>query len=167
MLPAMAGWMRDHFLQGAGKVVYGSIVALTLMIVLDFEDARAGAAVIALLGALVAVACAEAYAEVLEEMLLHRRPLTRAERLRIVEGVALHMVPGLAPVAFFVLAATGALGLETAYGLAEWTGIALLGLLAFAAYRAAGGSVARSLLAGTLLTGVGLVVVVLKLVLEH
>jgi hypothetical protein len=163
----MTARFRQHLLLGAGKVVYGSIVALTLIIVLDFDDARAGAAVLSLLAALVAVGCAEAYAEFLEEMLQRRRPLRGRERVTIVEGIALHLTPALAPIAFFLLAAVRAIKLEVAYGLAEWTGVAVLGLFAFGAYRAAGASVGRSLVAGGALTAVGLLLVVVKLWADH
>lgn len=163
----MRAWLREHLLPGAGKVVYGSIVALTLVIVLDFEDARGGAAVLSLLAALVAVGFAEAYAEFLEQMLRNRRPLRGRERVEILEGIALHLLPALAPILFFLLVAVRVLGLETAYGLAEWTGVAVIGLFAFGAYRAAGASVARSLLAGGALTAVGLGLVVIKLLADH
>jgi hypothetical protein len=163
----MSGWLREHLLPGAGKVVYGSIVALTLIIVLDFDDARAGAAVLSLLAALVAVGCAEAYSEFLEEMIHRRRTLQGRERVRIVEGIALHLTPALAPIAFFLLAALRAIRLELAYGLAEWTGVAVLGLFAFGAYRAAGASIGRSLIAGAALTAVGLGLVVVKLFADH
>jgi hypothetical protein len=159
--------MRDHLLPGAGKVVYGSIVALTLVIVLDFDDAKGGAAVLSLVAALVAVGCAEAYAEFLEAMLHRRRTLQGRERLSIVEGIVLHLLPALAPIAFFLLAAVRAIKLETAYGLAEWTGVAVLGLFAYGAYRAAGASVGRSLVAGAGLTAVGLALVVVKLFADH
>ncbi len=163
----MRGWLRLHLLPGAGKVIYGSIVALTLVIVMDFEEARGGATVLSLLAALIAVGFAEAYAEFLEEMLRNRRPLRRRERWAIVEGVGLHLSPCLAPIAFFLLAAVRVIGLETAFGLAEWFGVAVIGLFAFAAYRAAGASIGRSLVAGGLLTGVGLMLVVVKLWADH
>lgn len=163
----MRVWLREHLLPGAGKVVYGSIVALTLVIVLDFEDARGGAAVLSLLAALIAVGFAEAYAEFLAEMIQHRRALRGAERVRILEGIALHLLPALAPIAFFLLVGVRLLGLETAYGLAEWTGVAVIGLFAFGAYRAAGASIGRSLVAGGALTAVGLVLVLIKLWADH
>lgn len=163
----MLAWLRAHVVDGAGKVVYGSIVALALIIVLDFDDATAGGAALSLLAALFAVGCAEAYGEFLEAMIHRRRTLRGAERLEIVEGVVLHLLPALAPIPFFLLAAVRAIGLEVAYGLAEWTGVAALGLFAFGAYRAAGGSFARSLVAGGLLTGVGLLLVVVKLIADH
>lgn len=163
----MTTWLREHLLHGAGKVIYGSIVALTLIIVLDFEDATGGAAVLSIVLALIGVAFAEAYAEFLQEMIKNRRPLRRRERLAIFEGVGMHLLPSLVPVVFFLLAWLRALKLETAYGLAEWTGVAVLGLFGFGAYRAAGASVGRSLIAGTALTGVGLVLVLIKLFADH
>lgn len=161
-------WLRHHVASGhAGNVVYGSIVVLALVLVLDHEHADATTAIASVVGAVLVVAVAEAYAEVLQGMISGHHRLTQSERREIAAGIVVHAVAASAPVAFFVLARLDALDLETAYVLAKWFGVAVLGLYAFGAYRAAGVPVGRSLVAGALLTAVGLVLVALKSLVGH
>lgn len=161
-------WLRHHVTQGhAGNVVYGSIVVLAMVLVLDHEHASSATAIVSIVGAVFVVAVAEAYAEFLQEMIAHRRALNRDERRQIVAGITVHGVAALAPIVFFVLARLDVLALQTAYTIAKWVGVAVLGFYAFAAYRAAGLGVRRSLLAGAALTLVGLSLVGLKALVGH
>lgn len=162
------GWIRHHVTSGhAGNVVYGSIVVFALVLVLSHEHASAGTAIISIVGAVFVVAVAEAYAEVLQEMIQLHRPLRAKERREIVAGIAVHGVAALAPIVFFVLAALDWMELDTAYTVAKWFGVAVLGIYAFAAYRASGVGVGRSLIAGGALTLVGLLLVALKSIVGH
>jgi hypothetical protein len=162
------GFLRHHVTQGhAGNVVYGAIVVLALVLVLDHEHAAASTAIVSIAGAVFVVAIAEAYSEALQEMIELRRPLTTSDRRQIVGGITVHAVGALAPIFFFVLARAGWMELETAYTVAKWFGVAVLGLYAFGAYRAAGLSLTRSLVAGAILTGVGLLLVALKALVGH
>ena len=161
-------WLRHHLTAGhAGNVVYGSIVVLALVLVLSHEGASAGTAIVSIVGAVLVVAVAEAYAEFLQEMIQLHRPLRGRDRRQILAGIAVHGIAALAPIVFFVLAALDAMELETAYTVAKWFGVAVLGLYAYGAYRAAGVGVGRSLLAGALLTGIGLLLVALKSLVGH
>ncbi|MDW5594653.1 hypothetical protein VSS74_09920 [Conexibacter stalactiti] len=161
-------WLRHHVTEGhAGTVVYGSIVVLALVLVLDHEHASPATAIISIVGAAFVVAVAEAYAEFLQEMIELHRPLTGRDRREILAGIAVHGVAALAPIVFFVLAALDWMELETAYTTAKWFGVAILGLYAFGAYRAAGVSVGRSLVAGAVLTTIGVLLVLLKSLVGH
>ncbi len=162
------GWIRHHVTSGhAGNVVYGSIVVFALVLVLSHEHASAGTAIVSIVGAVFVVAVAEAYAEVLQEMIQLHRPLRAKERREIVAGIAVHGVAALAPIVFFVLAALDWMELDTAYTVAKWFGVAVLGIYAFAAYRASGVGVGRSLIAGGALTLIGLLLVALKSIVGH
>jgi hypothetical protein len=162
------GWLRHHVTEGhAGNVVYGSIVVLALVLVLQHEHASASTAIVSIIGASLVVSIAEAYAEFLQEMIQLHRPLRGRERRQILAGIAVHGVAALVPIVFFVLAQVSAISLDAAYTSAKWTGTGVLGLYGFGAYRAAGGSVQRSLVAGGLLTLIGVVLVLLKSILGH
>jgi hypothetical protein len=52
------------------------------------------------------------------------------------------------PAAFFVLAATGAIGVGTAFAVAKWSGLGLIAFYGFCAARLAGAKLAASLLQG-------------------
>lgn len=161
-------WLRHHVTSGhAGNVVYGSIVVLALVLVLSHEHASAGTAIVSIVGAVFVVAVAEAYAEFLQEMIQLHRPLRGRDRRQILAGIAVHGIAALAPIVFFVMAALDWLELDTAYTVAKWFGVAVLGIYAFAAYRSSGVGVGRSLLAGGALTTVGLLLVALKSIVGH
>lgn len=161
-------WLRHHVTEGhAANVVYGSIVVLALVLVLSHEHASAGTAIVSIIGASLVVSIAEAYSEFLQEMIQLHRPLRGRERRQILAGIAVHGVAALGPIVFFVLAALDAISLDTAYTTAKWVGVGVLGLYAFGAYRAAGGSIQRSLFAGGAMTLVGVVLVLLKSVFGH
>jgi hypothetical protein len=161
-------WVRHHVTAGhAGNVVYGSIVVFALVLVLSHEHASAVTAIVSIVGAVFVVAVAEAYAEFLQEMIQLHRPLRGRERRQIFAGIAVHGIAALAPIVFFVLAALDWMELDTAYTTAKWFGVAVLGVYAFGAYRAAGVSVGRSALAGAVMTGIGLLLVALKAIAGH
>ncbi|HEY4280117.1 MAG TPA: hypothetical protein VGM91_17970 [Conexibacter sp.] len=161
-------WLRHHVTEGhAGNVVYGSIVVFALVLVLDHEHASPVTAIVSIAGAVFVVAVAEAYAEFLQEMIQLHRQLRRRERSGIFAGIAVHVVAAIAPIVFFVLAALGALSRDAAFTTAKWFGAGVLGVYAFAAYRAAGVSLGRSVVAGASLTAIGLLLVALKAVLGH
>ncbi|ADB51512.1 hypothetical protein [Conexibacter woesei] len=161
-------WLRHHVTEGhAGNVVYGSIVVLALVLVLDHEGASARTAIVSIAGAVIVVAIAEAYAEVLQVMITGHRELRGSDRVDIAAGIAVHGVAAIMPIVFFVLAALDAMKLETAYTTARWFGVCVLGLYAFGAYRAAGVTVTRSLIAGGVLTLIGVVLVMLKSLVGH
>lgn len=162
------GWLRHHVTtRHAGNVVYGSIVVLALVLVLSHEHASAGTAIVSILGAAFVVAVAEAYAEFLQEMIELRHELHGPERRQLLAGIAVHGLAALAPIVFFVLAKLHAIDLATAYTTAKWVGVAVLGLYAYGAYRAAGAGIPRSLVAGTVMTCVGLFLVLLKSLVGH
>lgn len=161
-------WLRHHVTEGhAGNVVYGSIVVLALVLVLDHEHATARTAIVSIIGAVLVVAIAEAYAETLQTMISGHHELRGSDRLEIGAGIAVHGVAAIMPITFFVLSALGAMKLETAYTTARWFGVGVLGLYAFGAYRAAGMTVTRSLVAGGVLTAIGIVLVLLKSIIGH
>src|SRR5437867_2723297 len=101
--------------------------------------------VASLLGTGVAVGLAELYAEVvgIETSERHR---VRREQVRELLADALAIGFGVAfPAVFFVLAAAGAIELDTAFALAKWTGLGLIGFYGFVASRYAGNTVTRAL----------------------
>jgi hypothetical protein len=161
-------WLRHHITSGhAGNVVYGSIVVLAVVLVLSHEHASAGTAIVSIAGASLVVSIAEAYSELLQEMIQLHRPLRWREWHEILAGIAVHGVAALAPIVFFVLAQLDVIGLDTAYTTAKWVGAGVLGLYAFGAYRAAGGTIWHSLVAGGAMTLVGVALVLLKSLVGH
>jgi hypothetical protein len=66
------------------------------------------------------------------------------------------------PAVFFVLSALGLLQVDTAFRIAKWTGLALIGFYGFWAARFAGAAPHRALLKGALVALIGAGLIALK-----
>jgi hypothetical protein len=144
------------------RVIYGSIIGLALVVALEHDPPRPGVMVGTLLGTAVAVGLAELYSEIVGREVRTRRRVARAHVGEIaadVGGVAI----GIAfPAIFFLLSVTGAMEVETAFTLAKWSGLALIGGYGFLAARLAGASVPAALLQAAAIALVGAFLIVLK-----
>jgi hypothetical protein len=127
------------------RVVYGAIIGLALIVALEKHPPAAGTMIASLLGTAVAVGLAELYAEIvgIETSERHR---VRREQVGELLDDSLAVAFGVAfPVVFFLLAAFGAIDVDTAFDLAKWTGLGLIAFYGFAAARYAGNSTTRAL----------------------
>jgi hypothetical protein len=148
------------------RVVYGSIIGLALVVALEAHPPSAGFVIGALLATAMAVALAELYSEAIGgEMRAHRR-LERAEmRDMAVDAGAVAFGVGF-PAVFFLLAAAGALEERTAFTVAKWTGLGLIGAYGFAASRLAGLNVGGALVRGAGIAAVGAFLIAVKAILH-
>jgi VIT1/CCC1 family predicted Fe2+/Mn2+ transporter len=148
------------------RVVYGSIIGLALVAALEAHPPGAGFMVGALLATAVAVALAELYSDILGGEVRARRRLARAEvRHMAVDASAVAF--GIAfPAVFFVLAAAGAMEEHTAFTVAKWSGLGLIGIYGFVASRLGGQTPAASLLRGAGIALVGAFLIAMKALLH-
>jgi hypothetical protein len=144
------------------RVVYGSIIGLALVLALQAHPPAAGAVVASLLGTAAAVAGAELYSELVGfETSRHRKAEPpevrelRADVVAVAFGISF-------PALFFVLAAIGTLEVATAFTVAKWTGLGLIGTYGFAGARLSGASVAASLVQAAVVGLIGAALIVLK-----
>jgi hypothetical protein len=149
-----------------GRVVYGSIIGLALIVSLEAHPPAAGQVVAALLATAVAVALAEVYSETIGASTRQDgRP--GGERLGPIVEDGLAVAFGIAfPDVFFILAALGAVELDTAFTLAKWTGLALVGFYGYCAGRLSGAGNGRALLQGLAVGLIGAVLIALKALLH-
>ncbi len=120
------------------RVIYGAIIGLALVVALEHQPPGAGVVVATLLGTALAVGLAELYSEVVGAEIRIRRRIDRP-RLREIGLDVIAVGFGISfPGVFFLLAAAGAMEVETAFTLAKWTGLALVGFYGFVAARLAG-----------------------------
>jgi hypothetical protein len=128
------------------RVIYGAIIGLALIVALEAHPPSSGVVVATLLGTAVAVGLAELYSDILgiETRTRHEvRPDELHHRVDDVVAVAF----GIAfPAVFFILAAAHAIEDETAFTIAKWSGLGLIGFYGFSAARLVG----RGWLASTL-----------------
>jgi hypothetical protein len=130
------------------RLIYGAIIGLALVVSLQDHPPKPGVMVGTILATAVAVGLAELYSEVIGARIRSRRH-PDGERLRhIVDDVGAVAFGVGFPAAFFVLAATGAIGVGTAFAVAKWSGLGLIAFYGFCAARLAGAKLAASLLQG-------------------
>lgn len=145
----MAGFVERHLRSNqVARVVYGAIIGLALVVALEAHPPKVGVVIASLLGTTVAVALAEVYSETLGTEVRTRRPVDRTHR-REIWSDTLAVAFGIAfPAVFFLLAAAGATELDTAFDLAKWSGLGLIGFYGFAAARLAGEGLTTALIKG-------------------
>ena len=137
------------------RVIYGANIGLALVVALEHQPPRPGVVVATLLGTALAVALAELYSEVVGAEIRFRRRIDHPRLREIGRDVAAVAFGISFPGVFFVLAAAGAMEVETAFELAKWTGLALVGFYGFIAARLAGLGLGRSLAQGAAVALIG------------
>jgi hypothetical protein len=144
------------------RVVYGSIIGLALVVALEAHPPPAGAVIASLVATAIAVGLAELYSELIGFETSHRRKAGRTE-VRELRGDIAAVGFGIAfPAVFFLLAALDVLEVDTAFTLAKWTGVGLIGLYGFAGARLAGSSLHAALVKAAAVALIGAALIVLK-----
>jgi len=162
-MKTLAGFLRSHLASSqVSRVVYGAIIGLALVVALEGHPPPAGAVIASLLGTGVAVALAEVYSETLgTEVRTHRR--VEGESRRAIWADTAAVAFGITfPGVFFVLAAAGATDVDTAFDLAKWSGVGLIGFYGFCAARLSGGPLTSALVKGVAAALIGAFLIAVK-----
>jgi hypothetical protein len=159
--------IEDHLgSRQVSRVIYGAIIGLALVVALEAHPPSSGVVVGTLLGTAVAVGLAELYSDVLGTEARTRRHVRGVELRGMVSDVAA-VAAGIAfPVVFFVLAAAGAIDEGTAFTIAKWSGVGLIGFYGFWAARLAGEGVSASVLRALAAALIGAFLIALKALLH-
>jgi hypothetical protein len=142
------------------------VIVLAVVVALDDTAVSGGDALASIVGAAVATVLAELYAEYLGDTIREGRRPTRAEERAVIRNVTVGFVAAILPAAFFVLALLDVIELNTAFTIATWTGLGIVGTYAFAANRLAGLTVVSSLLSGTGFVVIGAILIAIKSVVH-
>jgi hypothetical protein len=128
------------------RVIYGSIIGLALVVTLEDHPPKAGVVVASICATALAVSLAELYSDLVgAETRTHARP--ERVRVRVFAKEASAAALGIAfPAVFFVLAAAGALEVDTAFTIAKWSGLGLIGLYGYFGARLSGRSLPAAIL---------------------
>ena len=159
MTVTLRGHLRSR---SVARVVYGAIVGLALVVALEDHPATAAATAAIVLGTAVAVALAELYSELLGLRVRLGPGVDRGHRVAIVENMTAVAIGAGFPAVFFLLAATGAIELGTAFSLAKWSGLGLISSYGFAAARLGGTDLKGSVLQGLAVGAIGALVIAIK-----
>jgi hypothetical protein len=137
-----------------GRVIYGAIIGMALIVVLEGHPPKPARVVSALVATALAVGLAELYSELVGMQTRLRERVSREHVREVLRDVLAVAFGILFPAVFFVLAAADAIDLDTAFDIAKWSGVALIGFYGFCAARLAGDglleSLARGLVAGAI-----------------
>jgi hypothetical protein len=148
------------------RVVYGAIIGLALIVALEDHPPSAGATTAWLLLTALAVALAEVYSEIIGAETSERHRVTRHQlRHMLDDACAVALGVGL-PAVFFLLAVVNVVQLDTAFAVAKWSGLGLIGFYAYWAARFAGAPVPRALVQAAMVAAVGGAVIVFKALLH-
>jgi hypothetical protein len=151
----------------AGHAVYGSIIVLAFVTGMDEVSASAREAFFGVLGAAIAVALSEMYADMIGATIRERRTPNRDEYREFGVDMAFGFGAALFPGLFFLLAWLEVITLGRAFTIAEWGGVGILFGYALVATRAANMKLSHSLLWAAGLTACGIGLVELKKAAGH
>ena len=144
------------------RIVYGSIIGVALIVALQSHPPSAAVMIGWLAGTGIAVGLAELYSEVVGEETRTRKRVTR-RRLRHMSEDATVVAFGIAfPVVFFLFPLAGIGSVETAFTIAKWSGLGLVGFYGFWAARFAGSPWHRAILYAVGVAAVDAVLIALK-----
>ena len=150
-------WLLERHLGSTqvSRVMYGAIIGLALVVALEAHPPRPGVMVATLLGTAVAVGLAELYSEVIGTEVRTRRRVERAHLHEIATDVAAVAFGVSFPVVFFLLSAAGAMEVGTAFELAKWSGLGLIGFYGFCAARLSGMGLPAALVQAATVAAIG------------
>jgi urea transporter len=146
----------------AARAVYGTIIALAVIAVLDDGHTEADEAIVAVLGATIAASLAETYADYLAAVIRTRRHMSFAEIRQTATDSALGTAAALLTLVPFILVEFGWIETQTAFDIAPWIGIALIGGYSLLANRIAGLPTRRSVPIAASMIVIGLVLIAIK-----
>jgi hypothetical protein len=153
-------WLRVHLGSGhVSRVIYGAIIGLALVLALEHHPPPAGTVTGALVATAVAVGLAEIYAEMVGGVGPKRLAHSLEDAVAVAFGIAF-------PAVFFLMVSAGLIELDTAFGLAKWTGLGLIGFYGFCGARIGGKGVLGSLANALGVVLIGAVLVALKSLLH-
>jgi len=153
---------NERIAQRAARAVYGAIVALAVIVYLEAAKAEADEVIAAVIGSVVAATLAEQYAEYIAHVIRERRHLERAEIVQQVGDGAAGMLASLVTLFPFLLVELDVIELPTAYDIAPWLGLGVIGGYALLANREAGLSGARNIVITGIALGVGVTLIIIK-----
>ena len=130
------------------RVIYGAIIGLAFIVALEKHPPGSGVMVGLILATALAVALAEIYSDIIGTETRTRTRVPTAHKRAIAKD-SLAVAGGIGfPAVFFLLAVAGVLETDTAFTLAKWSGLGLIGLYGYVGGRLSGRGVPASILHG-------------------
>jgi hypothetical protein len=145
-----------------GRVIYGAIIGLAVVVVMESHPPRPALVAGTLVATGVAVGLAELYSEAVgTETRMHRRVRRRELAEMLDDAIAVFFGVSL-PATFFLLAAIGILEEDTAFTVAKWSGVGLIGFYGYAAASLAGAGIGTRVLQAIAAALIGTILIAFK-----
>jgi hypothetical protein len=144
------------------RVIYGAIIGLALVVALEEHPPRPEVVAATILATAAAVGLAALYSEVVGTETQARRRIEREDLGHILGDAAAEALGVGLPAVFFILAAANWMEVETAFTVAKWSGLGLIGLYGFWGARLAGAGLPASLLQALAVGLIGGMLIALK-----
>jgi hypothetical protein len=148
------------------RVIYGSIIGLALVVALQAHPPSAGVVAATLWVTALAVGLADLYSEIVGTETRTRHRITRAEIVHILDDVGAVAFGIAFPGVFFIIAAVGVIDLDSAFTVAKWSGLGLIGAYGYGGARLAGASVVASLAQAFAVGAIGGLLIAVKALLH-
>jgi hypothetical protein len=145
-----------------GRIVYGSIIGLALIVAVENHPPEPGVMAVWLVGTALAVGLAEIYSDVVGHETRTRQPVARSDVMPMLDDAGAVGFGVAFPAVFFLLAALGVLDVEGAFTIAKWTGLGLIGFYGYWAARFAGAAPRRALVKAAMVALIGAGLILLK-----
>ena len=120
------------------RLIYGAMIGLAMIVALEHEEPDPAVMAGTLAGTGVAIGLTELYSEFLGTEVGTRRRVGRARMNEIAANVLALFFGASFPAVFFLLAAAGAMEIDTAFEVAKWSGLPLTGSYGLGAARLRG-----------------------------
>jgi hypothetical protein len=146
----------------AARAVYGSIIALAVIVVLDDGHTEADEVIIAVVAATIGAMLAETYADYIADVIRRGRHLHFSEARQAFTDSALGMLAAWVTLVPFLAVELGAIEVSAAFSLATWFGLGVIGLYTLVANHRAGIPRSTSFWVTGLMLSVGLVLMAIK-----
>ncbi len=153
---------NERIAQRAARAVYGSIVALAVILVLDEANAEADEVIAAVIGSVIAATLAEQYAEYIAHVIRERRHLSRTEVGQQARDAAFGSLAAMVTLIPFGLVEVDAIELPTAYDIASWLGLGVIAGYSLLANREAGLSTGRNMIVTAVALAIGGSLILIK-----
>ena len=156
-------WIEIHLGSGhVSRVIYGAIIGLALVLALQHHPPEASAVAGALGATAVAVGLAELYSELVGAGTRGPSSIDRALVAHTVQDVLAVAVAIAFPAVYFLMASADWIELDTAFRLAKWTGLGLIGFYGFCGARLSGRSWLGSAMNAAAVVAIGALLIALK-----
>jgi hypothetical protein len=148
------------------RVIYGAIIGLALVVVLEQHPPSPTVAAGSLIATAIAVGLADLYSDVVGTETRTRHHVSRSHLAEITSDATAVAFGISFPAVFFVLAGLGAMEVDTAFTLAKWSGLGLIGFYGFAAARLSGARLPMCLLQAVGAALIGALLIAMKALLH-